>query len=229
MTSCSATQSSSFHDSHYLRQVLGLKPAPEFALWLEKMRITGQGRLLAVEPRNPLLAYATDLKFRNLRSLHLTEASDSWADLRRFTPARIAIGRSGGSQRTPSLLDFRLSHARARDAVWAAFDTTELDHSLKSAGLETIHLTSKAQDRRDFLLRPDHGRALAESCTQTTLQGTRNQATGSCSYRFRRALRSGCRAACGGRSDPAHLRSQSQRLAHQPDHDRANGAGEAAG
>jgi ethanolamine ammonia-lyase large subunit len=48
-------QSSSFHDSHYLRQVLGLKPAPEFAEWLEKMRITGQGRLLPVEPKNPLL------------------------------------------------------------------------------------------------------------------------------------------------------------------------------
>lgn len=32
-------QSTSFHDSHYLRQVLGLKPAPEFAEWLEKMRI----------------------------------------------------------------------------------------------------------------------------------------------------------------------------------------------
>ncbi|MEO8114693.1 MAG: ethanolamine ammonia-lyase subunit EutB, partial [Phenylobacterium sp.] len=28
-------QSTSFHDSHYLRQVLGLKPAPEFAAWLE--------------------------------------------------------------------------------------------------------------------------------------------------------------------------------------------------
>ena len=32
-------QSTSFHDSHYLRQVLGLRPAPEFAAWLEKLGI----------------------------------------------------------------------------------------------------------------------------------------------------------------------------------------------
>ena len=32
-------QSTSFHDSHYLRQVLGLRPAPEFEQWLEEMRI----------------------------------------------------------------------------------------------------------------------------------------------------------------------------------------------
>lgn len=95
--------------------------------------------------------------------LHLPEAPDPWADLRRFTSARIAIGRSGGSQRTSSLLDFRLSHARARDAVMAEFDAAELDASLKNTGLETMHLASAARDRRDYLLRPDHGRRLAES------------------------------------------------------------------
>jgi ethanolamine ammonia-lyase large subunit len=34
-------QSTSFHDSHYLRQVLGLRPAPEFEAWLKKMQIFG--------------------------------------------------------------------------------------------------------------------------------------------------------------------------------------------
>lgn len=39
-------QSTSFHDRHYLRQVLGLRPAPEFEAWLEKMGITDPtGRL----------------------------------------------------------------------------------------------------------------------------------------------------------------------------------------
>ena len=32
-------QSTSFHDSWYLRQALGLRPAPEFEEWLERMRI----------------------------------------------------------------------------------------------------------------------------------------------------------------------------------------------
>ena len=39
-------QSTSFHDSHYLRQVLGLRPAPEFEAWLEKMQILGADRRL---------------------------------------------------------------------------------------------------------------------------------------------------------------------------------------
>jgi ethanolamine ammonia-lyase large subunit len=40
-------QSTSFHDILYLRNVLGLKPAPEFEAWLAKIGITDQtGRLL---------------------------------------------------------------------------------------------------------------------------------------------------------------------------------------
>ena len=49
-------QSTSFHDSHYLRQVLGLKPAPEFEAWLEKMRIVSGGqRLLPVGEHHALI------------------------------------------------------------------------------------------------------------------------------------------------------------------------------
>ncbi|MDO8066805.1 ethanolamine ammonia-lyase subunit EutB [Janthinobacterium sp. SUN206] len=41
-------QSTSFHDALYARRVLGLRPAPEFAAWLARMRITdAQGRLNA--------------------------------------------------------------------------------------------------------------------------------------------------------------------------------------
>jgi len=52
-------QSTSFHDSHYLRQVLGLKPAPEFEAWLEKMRISSEGRLHDVSAKHALLAGET--------------------------------------------------------------------------------------------------------------------------------------------------------------------------
>jgi ethanolamine ammonia-lyase large subunit len=49
-------QSTSFHDSCYLRQVLGLRPAPEFEAWLQRMRIVGEGHtLLSVDRRHPLL------------------------------------------------------------------------------------------------------------------------------------------------------------------------------
>ena len=50
-------QSTSFHDSHYLRQVLGLRPAPEFEEWLEHMRITAKtNQLLPISPQHRLLA-----------------------------------------------------------------------------------------------------------------------------------------------------------------------------
>lgn len=46
-------QSTSFHDAQYLRQALGLRPAPEFETWLEKMKIArADGRLLA-SPHSP--------------------------------------------------------------------------------------------------------------------------------------------------------------------------------
>jgi ethanolamine ammonia-lyase large subunit len=48
-------QSTSFHDSHYLRQVLGLRPAPEFEAWLSHMRIARDRRLLPANPSHELL------------------------------------------------------------------------------------------------------------------------------------------------------------------------------
>ena len=35
-------QTTSFHDALYLRQLLGLKPAPEFELWLEQQGVMQQ-------------------------------------------------------------------------------------------------------------------------------------------------------------------------------------------
>lgn len=54
-------QSTSFHDSHYLRQLLGVRPAPEFESWLEKMRIFGPGNRLESIPQRHALLGATDL------------------------------------------------------------------------------------------------------------------------------------------------------------------------
>jgi ethanolamine ammonia-lyase large subunit len=36
-------QSTSFHDALYARRVLGLRPAPEFEAWLERMQIIEPG------------------------------------------------------------------------------------------------------------------------------------------------------------------------------------------
>lgn len=85
---------------------------------------------------------------------------DSWRALAVHTPARIALGRTGGSLRTESLLEFRLAHAGARDAVQAPFDLPALDAALQGEGLATFALATAARDRTTYLLRPDLGRRL---------------------------------------------------------------------
>jgi ethanolamine ammonia-lyase large subunit len=50
-------QSTSFHDALYLREVLGLRPAPEFEAWLQAMGIMDQ-RCRLLPPRDRLLQLA---------------------------------------------------------------------------------------------------------------------------------------------------------------------------
>lgn len=50
-------QSTAFHDAHYLRQVLKLRPAPEFETWLQQMGICNtDNRLLPADHKHPLLS-----------------------------------------------------------------------------------------------------------------------------------------------------------------------------
>ncbi|MFN5882580.1 MAG: ethanolamine ammonia-lyase subunit EutB [Burkholderiales bacterium] len=52
-------QSTSFHDALYAREVLGLRRAPEFEDWLERMGLTDvQGRLLPATGGHPLLGFS---------------------------------------------------------------------------------------------------------------------------------------------------------------------------
>ncbi|TPW28501.1 ethanolamine ammonia-lyase subunit EutC [Martelella alba] len=91
---------------------------------------------------------------------------DPWEGLKRFTDARIAIGRSGASLPTEEVLSFALSHARARDAVHTPFDPEPLEQGLQALGLATIRATSRVPDRATYLARPDLGRRLSESSAE---------------------------------------------------------------
>lgn len=83
-----------------------------------------------------------------------------WATLRRFTPARIALGRAGTSVPTAAQLAFQLAHAQARDAVQRAFDAGATAAAVAALGLATTIVRSAACDRATYLLRPDLGRRL---------------------------------------------------------------------
>lgn len=86
-----------------------------------------------------------------------------WDALRRFTNARIALGRAGSSLPTAPLLAFNLSHAQARDAVHQPLDTAVLHDALRAAGFETLDAASAAPDRDHYLRRPDLGRKLGDA------------------------------------------------------------------
>ncbi len=80
-----------------------------------------------------------------------------WEHLRAATPARIALGRAGHALPTAELLDFRLAHARARDAVHLPLDTAEITGQMD---VPCALLHSAAPDRAAYLRRPDLGRRL---------------------------------------------------------------------
>lgn len=84
----------------------------------------------------------------------------SAGDLRRLTPARVGLGRSGASMPTEALLDFTLDHARARDAVHTPFDAAAMMDGLTALELRPIAVRSEAVDRKTYLRRPDLGRKL---------------------------------------------------------------------
>lgn len=92
-----------------------------------------------------------------------------WTTLRRFTDARIALGRAGHSLPTAPHLAFQLAHAQARDAVHLPFDAHGVAAGVQALGLDVIHLHSAAVDRATYLQRPDLGRRLDEA-SRTLLQ-----------------------------------------------------------
>ncbi|MCB2015909.1 MAG: ethanolamine ammonia-lyase subunit EutC [Hydrogenophaga sp.] len=83
-----------------------------------------------------------------------------WDSLRRFTDARIALGRAGHSQPTAAHLAFQLAHAQARDAVHLPLDLAAMADRLRTLGLAVLPAHSAATDRATYLQRPDLGRQL---------------------------------------------------------------------
>jgi ethanolamine ammonia-lyase small subunit len=86
-----------------------------------------------------------------------------WTDLRRFTPARVGLGRAGNGLPTAAHLAFQADHAAARDAVHAALNVAALQGALTEAGMDSLAVHSAAEDRATYLRRPDLGRRLLEA------------------------------------------------------------------
>lgn len=95
----------------------------------------------------------------------------AWPDLieriRARTPARVLAGRAGAGYRTATQLELRQAHAAARDAVRTELD---LERDFGAEFVQTwklFEVTTQAQSKDEYLLRPDLGRRFREDAVRT--------------------------------------------------------------
>jgi ethanolamine ammonia-lyase small subunit len=157
-------QTTSFHDALYARRVLGLRPAPEFEGWLERMGVFSGGESARLLDHASGLPPAFEQSLATVSDTSLV--GQPFKALSQFTPARIGLGRTGVSLPTDAQLDFQQAHARARDAVHRPLDVEALRAEIEALGLPTLPLQSAAGSRQIYLQRPDLGRRLGVASRQ---------------------------------------------------------------
>jgi len=84
-----------------------------------------------------------------------------WTALRRFTDARIGLGRAGAALPIREVLAFAMAHAQARDAVTTPIAWSPIESALAAIGCASVRIDSAAADRDTYLRRPDLGRRLS--------------------------------------------------------------------
>jgi ethanolamine ammonia-lyase small subunit len=89
--------------------------------------------------------------------------------VRARTPARIFVER-GLAYSTKMALELRGAHASAMDAVWAEFDLQKDFPPEFVVQWGLFQVSSKAQSKSQFLLRPDLGRALSDTAKSLIVQ-----------------------------------------------------------
>lgn len=87
---------------------------------------------------------------------------DNWEILKNYTNARIALGRAGTSLPTNEVLQFRMAHALAKDAITSKLDFLNLNEDSKKIGMKTTLVKSNIQNDTEYLLNPNKGRLLDE-------------------------------------------------------------------
>lgn len=84
--------------------------------------------------------------------------------LRRLTPARVGIGRSGTRLCTDTYLKFQTDYAVAKDAVW-----NEADESIVDA-MDFFKVQTCCKNKEEYIIRPDLGRIFSEETNEKIMQ-----------------------------------------------------------
>lgn len=99
-----------------------------------------------------------DITEVDIREQYLVEepvSGEAYADLKRYAPCRLGIGKAGARYKTDPMLQFRAAHSAAQDAVFSDVDA----EFVESMNLWTIQ--SQCESKDVYLTRPDLGRMLS--------------------------------------------------------------------
>jgi ethanolamine ammonia-lyase small subunit len=95
---------------------------------------------------------------------------DVWRSLKQHTDARIALGRTGNSLPTKELLHFGMSHALAKDAIYKEMEVEKIQNFLREHNISSVLVSSRAKDKKEYLINPNLGRQLSEESSNLLLQ-----------------------------------------------------------
>lgn len=94
---------------------------------------------------------------------------DIWSHLKKHTNARIALGRTGNSIPTKEQLQFNLSHALAKDAIYKTIEIKYIQNCLLKQNVDSFIINSKAKNKKEYLINPNLGRELNQESNKLLL------------------------------------------------------------
>lgn len=183
-------QSTSFQDSQFIRNLLKLRPSPEFEQWLEQKHIihtnilnshhtlpfhqtlleakTFSAESSTLFPSNKTLHTLTnttnDKEKINLTALLNTynnNKDDRCFDFSQLSHARLGQGHTGGHVKDTHWLSFQSDFAEAKDVLLKDTDLIKIKQTCTNLGLNFIDIFSQITKIESYLLRPDLGKLLS--------------------------------------------------------------------
>lgn len=145
------------------------KPSPMIDLWQqgpssrhsEEQAVQQPKELVQLKQLEAPLKKKTTYTSNRESPRNFHDKEEQLNELRKKTPSRIAVGRTGSRPRTDTWLKFRLDHAAAVDAVYGEVPPEVLE----SLGVFTVQ--TKVKDKEEYIRRPDLGRRLSDEVKET--------------------------------------------------------------
>lgn len=106
---------------------------------------------------------SVNLQMKGEKASEGEEKEKYFTELRKKTPARIAVGRAGTRPKTNTWLQFRFDHAAAVDAVYGEVPKEILER------LNFFQVNTRVLDKEEYIRRPDLGRRLSDDSKKVVL------------------------------------------------------------